>query len=499
MIRRHGLGALAALACAAMVAGCSAAVAHPAGTGVAVWTSSADGARRLEPGPGIALALSSDAPAGATVTIDPRERHQSIVGFGAAMTDASAELFETAMTRSARDRLFAELFGRDRLGLSFLRVPIGASDFSSTHYSLDDMPVGASDPGLAKFSMAGPMAAQIPALRAARAINPDLMLMASPWSAPGWMKDSDSLIQGRLRADFYPAYAHYFSRYLAAMARAGVPVRWVSIQNEPHFEPHDYPGLRFDPPARARFIGQFLGPVLAREAKGVGILDWDHNWDQPESPLAVLADPQAARHIEGVAWHCYAGDVAAMEQVRVAHPDKQAFLTECSGGEWTPGWQGLGWMIDNLIIAPSRFGSRGTMLWNLALDTEHGPHKGGCGDCRAVVTIDRRSGAITRNLEYYVLGHVSRFVRRGARRIASSQAGSITNAAFRNPDGSLVLVAHNAGADPARLRVREGARSFSTVLAAGEVGTFLWKESRLWKESGLSKESSSSEELGRKP
>lgn len=477
MMRRRGLGALAALACAAMLAGCAGAAGQPAGAGVAVWTSSADGAHRLEPGPGIALGPPSDAPAGAVVTVDPGDRHQSIVGFGAAMTDASAALFQSAMTRRERDRLFAELFGRDRLGLSFLRVPIGASDFSSTHYSLDDMPAGKTDPGLAHFSMAGPMAAQIPALRAARAINPDIVLMASPWSAPGWMKDSGSLIKGRLRAEFYPAYARYFSRYLAAMARAGVPVRWVSIQNEPHFEPGDYPGLRFDPPERARFIGRFLGPLLAREAKGVGILDWDHNWDQPESPLAVLADPQAARHIEGVAWHCYAGDVAAMERVRVAHPDKQSFLTECSGGEWSPGWQGFGWMVDNLVIAPSRFGSRGTMLWNLALDTAHGPHKGGCGDCRALVTIDRRTGTITRNLEYYVLGHVSRFVRRGARRIASSQAGNITNVAFRNPDGSLVLVAHNAGTGAAPLVVSEGAHSFRTVLAAGEVGTFLWKES----------------------
>lgn len=477
MTRRGKLGALVAIACAALVADGGGATWHPARADVAFWTTSADGVRRLDPAPAIALEISGQAPTAAVVEIDPAERYQSVVGYGAAMTDASAEVFQSAMSRVQRDRLFAELFGRDRLGLSFVRVPIGASDFSATHYSLDDMPAGKVDPALAHFSMAGPMAAQIPALRAARAVNPDLMLMASPWSAPGWMKDGGSLIKGRLRAEFYPAYARYFSRYLAAMTRAGLPVRWVSIQNEPHFEPLDYPGLRFDPPDRARFIGRFLGPLLAREAKGVGILDWDHNWDQPESPLAVLGDPPAARHVAGVAWHCYAGDVAAMERVRAAHPDKQVFLTECSGGEWTPGWQGLGWMVDNLIIAPSRFGSRGTMLWNLALDTTHGPHKGGCGDCRGVVTIDRRTGAFTRNLEYYVLGHVSRFVRRGARRIASSQAGSITNVAFRNPEGSLVLVAHNAGTVAEALVVREGGHGFRTILPAGEVATFIWQES----------------------
>lgn len=423
------------------------------------------------------LRPASGAVDGVTVTVEPDKREQVMVGFGAAMTDASAQLLETALPKAERDRLISELFGRDGLALSFVRVPIGASDFSREHYSLDDMPSGRTDPGLAHFSMAKPMQGQIPVLKAAKAVNPNLALMATPWSAPAWMKDTDSLIRGHLRPEVYPAFAAYFTRYLDAMAAQGVPVRWISVQNEPHFEPDNYPGMRFDPADRARFIGEFLGPQLARRKTPVGILDWDHNWDQPESPLAVLSDPRARRYVSGIAWHCYAGDPSAMAAVHAAYPGKDVFFTECSGGEWAPHWgETLGWMIDNLVIAASRSGSRGTLLWNLALDENHGPHLGGCGDCRGVVTIDRKSGAITRNVEYYVLAHASHFLRPGARRIASSQTDTIADVAFRNPDGTLILLVHNRSGKPTGLTVREGGREFHAVLPAGEVVTYTWQQ-----------------------
>ena len=441
------------------------------------WSSSADASRKLTPMAAMPRSARQPAPGEAVISVDPRRRFQSMVGFGAAMTDASALLLMDALDTQARTRLLRELFGRDGLAISFLRVPIGASDFSPVHYSLDDMPPGTRDDALAHFSMAGAAAAQIPMLRAAKGVNPGLSLMASPWSAPGWMKTSDSLIKGRLRPDAYPAFAQYFSRYLAEMARRGLPVGWISVQNEPHFEPADYPGMRMDPGERAAFIGGHLGPLLARRGQRAAILDWDHNWDQPESPLAVLGDPRAARYISGVAWHCYAGDVGAMERGRAAFPAKDVFFTECSGGNWAPDWGGtLGWMSSNLVIAASRAGSRGTLLWNLALDENHGPHKGGCGDCRGVVTIDRVSGTVTRNVEYYVLAHASRFVRPGARRIASSESADIANVAFRNPDGTLVLIAHNRGKAAARFAVRSGAKLFTVALPAGEVATFTWRE-----------------------
>lgn len=469
--------AIVAAACA--LAACTPArQAQGAAPAVAGWATSADATRRLQPLPPLRLEPAGAAAEAEAIVIDPAAPQQEIVGYGAAMTDASAELFEQVLRPAERDRLFADLFGADGLALNFVRVPIGASDFSTRHYSLDDMPAGQVDPGLAHFSMAGAQAAQIPALQAARRVNPGLVLMASPWSAPGWMKDSGSLIKGQLRSEFYPAYAAYFGRYLDAMAAAGLPVRYVSVQNEPRFEPGDYPGMRFPATERARFIGGHLGPLLAARADPVGILDWDHNWDHPEEPLAVLADPQAARHVAGVAWHCYAGDPAVMQQVRAAHPGKEVFFSECSGGEWEADWgKVLGWMIDNLIIAPTNAGSKGTALWNLALDERHGPRLGGCGDCRGVVTIDSRTRAVTRNVEYYVLGHVSRFVRPGARALAvrGGPAG-ITRAAFRNPDGRLAVVLHNAASHARAVTVRSGGQAIRANLPAGEVVTLVWQE-----------------------
>lgn len=442
----------------------------PAGT-VAQWSTSADGTRKLSPRP--ALRLKPMRARAGDVILRPNQPQQAMVGFGAAMTDASAELIEH-LPAAARSALLDDLFLPTRENLSFLRLPIGASDFSRDAYSLDDVLSGETDPSLARFSMVR-AAPQIAATRAARARNPALVLMASPWSAPAWMKTSGSLIKGSLAPEHYADFAAYFDRYLTAMAAANLPVAYVSVQNEPHFEPADYPGMRVDPAARAAFIGQHLGPLLAGRHPGTRILDWDHNWNEPDSPRAVLADPQARAHVSGVAWHCYAGDVAVQASVKAAYPDKDVFLTECSGGEWMPGWgKPLGWMIDNLVIAATRNGSRGTLLWNLALDENHGPHHGGCGDCRGIVTIDSRTGTVTHNVEYYVLGHAARFVKRGARRIASTETGVVRNVAWRNRDGSLVLLAHNTAATAARLRVRIGKAGFTTMLPPGEVTTFVW-------------------------
>jgi glucosylceramidase len=443
---------------------------------VEVHTSSADGTRKLARMPSLPLERISGAPpAHGVVTINLADRQQEIVGFGAAMTDASAILLEQVLEPGERDALYAELFGAEGLALNFLRVPIGASDFSPRHYSFDDVPAGQIDPQLEHFSIAPAKEAQIPALRAAKRVNPGLVLMASPWSAPGWMKDSGSVIKGRLRPDFYAAYAAYFARYLDAMEGEGLPVRYLSVQNEPRFEPESYPGMRFPADARAEFLARHLGPLLAARKSPVGVLEWDHNWDHPKEPLAVLGNPEAARFVAGVAWHCYAGDPKAMARVHKAHPGKDLFFTECSGGEWEPNWgKTLGWMTDNLLIAPARAGSRGTILWNLALDQNHGPHLGGCGNCRGVVKIDTRTRAVTRNVEYYVLGQASRFIRPGARRIGSTEAGPIANVAFINPDGGMVILAHNRASSAQSLTVRAGDWQIRASLPPGEVATFVW-------------------------
>ncbi len=304
------------------------------------------------------------------IVVDEGTTYQEIVGFGAAITDASAWLLQNRMTPAQREALLQELFGRNPgIGLSFTRLTMGASDFSLHHYSYDDMPAGQTDSSLAHFSIDSNRAYVLPVVQRALAINPQLRIMASPWSAPGWMKTTGSLIQGTLLPEAYGPFAEYFRRYIEAYGAAGVPIYAITVQNEPHYEPSDYPGMRLEPPARARLIGQYVGPLFARAGIQTIILDWDHNWDEYQSPLQVLADSAAPRYVAGVAWHCYAGDVSAQSLVHDAHPDKDAYFTECSGGEWAPNFaDDLKWFVRTLIIGATRGWAKGVLLWNLALD-----------------------------------------------------------------------------------------------------------------------------------
>jgi len=415
---------------------------------------------------------------GTIIEVDPSREFQEVVGFGASLTDASAWLIQHKLDATQREALLQDLFGPEPgAGFSFTRVDMGASDFSLRHYSYDDMPAGERDSTLAHFSIEPDRAETIPILKRALAINPRLAIMASPWSAPGWMKSSESMIKGTLRDDAYAAYAEYFRRFIEAYASEGIPVAYLSIQNEPHFEPENYPGMRLEPPARARFIGQYLGPVLERANLRTRILDWDHNWDEPASPLGVLRDPVARGYVAGVAWHCYGGDVGAQSVVRDSFPDTDVFFTECSGGAWAPNFaDNLVWQTKHLIIGATRNWARGVLQWNLALDESHGPHTGGCGDCRGVVTIDSRSGAVTRNEEYYSLAHASRFVKPGARRIASTTiTDTLESVAFRNPEGSIALIVLNPGKAEHSFDVSAAAIHFRASLPPESVATFRWR------------------------
>lgn len=439
-----------------------------------MWVTTADRKRLLERQPPASLRSATDKTL-PTLTLQPDRRFQTIDGFGAALTDASALLI-ARMTPAARSRLLRELFGHEPgdLGLDTLRVTIGASDFSTSQYSYDDPPDGKPDPQLLHFSIAPARTAVIPVLKEIRAINPGLHIIASPWSAPAWMKTSGKLVGGTLRPDYMAAFADYLRRYAAAMAQAGVRIDMLTVQNEPNFEPTTYPGMRLDATQRATLVGKYLGPLLAKSGPKLELYDWDHNWDHPESPLAVLNDPIARRYITGVAWHCYDGDVRAQTSVHDAFPDKTAYITECSGGDWMKGWGAvLDWQVGNLIIGGTANWARGVVLWNLALDPDHGPHDGGCSDCRGVVTIDH-SGAYERNVEYYALGHASRFLRRGAVRIGLKGAvAGIDAVAFSNTDGSRVVLLLNNTADERRFAIADRQGSTVVTLAPGEVATLV--------------------------
>lgn len=464
------------LACA-LVLLMAAAPAVAARATVHAWVTTGDQSRLLTPS---APAQFGRARLAATVIeVDPTQRYQQMAGFGAAITDASAQLITQNLDAPTSASLLRELFGREGegIGLSFTRLTIGASDFSSEHYSFDDMAPGQRDPELRQFSINHHRADVLPVVKAALAINPQLKVMASPWSAPGWMKTTDSLIKGQLRADAYPAFAEYLNRYVEACRAAGVEISALTLQNEPHFEPSDYPGMRMEPAARAAFVGGYLGPLLAKRNPGTALFDWDHNWNEPDSPAAVLADARAAGYIAGVAWHCYGGDVRVQSALHAARPDKEVWFTECSGGEWASSFSdNLLYFTRTLVIGATRNWARGVLFWNLALDQDGGPHKGGCGNCRGVVTIDSGTGKVTRNVEYYALAHASRFVRPGAYRVASTSGyDDLDTVAFRDAgNGAMTLLVANSAMQARAFSVRVAGRSFRYQLPAASVATFIW-------------------------
>ncbi len=462
-------------------------------TPVSVWVTTGDRSSLLSRQPDLRF-TGREPDVDNVIDVLESRQFQSVVGWGAAMSDASAHLIQTKMNPVQREALLQDLFGREGgIGFSFVRIPMGASDFSRTHYSYDDRPPGETDSTLTHFSIDVDRAEKIPALKRALAINPQLKLVGSPWSAPGWMKSSGTLIKGTLLPRFHGSFAEYFRRWIEAYEAEGLPIFAITLQNEPHFEPENYPGMRLSPPQRAELIGRHFGPLFASRGIRAQIWDWDHNWDEPNSPLTVLADTLARRYVAAVAWHCYGGEVSAQTLVHDRHPDKDTYFTECSGGAWAPVWaDNLKWNVSKMVIGNARNWAKGVALWNLALDENHGPHLGGCGDCRGVVTINSMTGEVERNPEYYALAHASRFVRPGAVRIESMQGGGLETVAFRNSDdGSIVLIVLNTTTVASRFAVRigtmtrrfptrfgaagDGAQVFVATLPGGAVATYSWK------------------------
>ena len=445
---------------------------------VQVWLTDLATANRLSPQPGFAFQRAGS-PGASTVAVDDRRTYQSMIGFGASLTDSSATLIANSLTASQRAALMTELFDpQNGIGLDMLRQPMGASDFSSIgNYSYDDQPAGGSDPTLASFSIAHDLVAIVPLLQQARALNPQLTLVASPWSPPGWMKTSDSMIGGTLKPEDFSVLAQYFARFLQAYDAAGVPVNYVTPQNEPLYIPGTYPGMGMVPADQLTFIRDYLQPAIAGTGLDAKILTYDHNWEAPGYPETVFSDPAAAAATPGTAWHCYAGDVAAQTAVHNAYPNEDTHLTECSGGEWQGTDQQAFDATMGLLINSPRNYSRDVVLWNLALDQDNGPTNNGCLTCRGVVTIaNDGSGTVTKNVDYYALGQLSKFVLPGAVHLGSTSLadGSIEDVAFRNPDGSTVLVAHNTRATARTFQVLWGDSAFSYTLGAGAAATFRW-------------------------
>ncbi len=436
-----------------------------------VWTTDRDGLMRLQRQADVPF--TTQPAQGLVIEIHPEDRHQRFLGVGAALTDSSAWLLQHRLADGARAAVLEDLFSaRLGIGLNMLRVTIGSSDFSQRHYSLDDTPDNEPDPSLRHYAEQ-PETLEVRALaRQAHAVNPSLHVIASPWSAPAWMKTPAGLIAGRMQRQYHAAFAEYLLRFADAYANAGLPLYALTVQNEPAFEAPSYASMRFDADERARFIAEALGPRLRARAHAPKLLEWDHNWSMPGSPLAVLAHADAAQYIDGVAWHCYGGFPESQSWVHGVAA-KDVYITECSGGDWQQEWpDGFRSLVGTVLIDGLRNGARAVLFWNLVLDEHHGPFVGGCKTCRGVVTLGD-DGVIHRNAEYYALAHLSRFVRPGATVVGStSTRDGVRSVALVSPDQRrLTVLLQNTTTEPQTVGLRLGRRTANVALAPGMVAT----------------------------
>lgn len=431
------------------------------------------------------------------IEVDPSQRYQKIDGFGASLTDGAAWLFAKKLTPDVTDYAFELLFGRkDGIALSFLRQPVGASDLSETFYSFDDLckqtttacttPPGVSDPELTHFSLAHDQEYILPLLRKALAMNPDIKVMLTPWSPPGWMKTNGSMLgmdnatrkPATLRPEFFNAYAHYLVKAIEGYQAAGVPVYALSVQNEPLYPAPTYSAMYMSAEQQAAFLSTSLAPAMAAAHLNTKVLIYDHNWDHPEYPATVLKDPEAYALAAGTAWHHYAGDPVVMTSFHNEFPKKGEWETEAGGGEWQKG--SIVTQEAAELIAVMRNWSKSYVLWTIATDEDHGPYVGGCNVCRGVLTLDITNPdnpSVHREPDYYVLGQASAFVYPGALRIASTEpeGTEMKDVAFLNPDGSIVLYTLNAGEDSQFFRIAFDHKTAATVVPAGSIATFIWK------------------------
>jgi glucosylceramidase len=442
--------------------------ARAAGPAVSVWETTADQSRLLAPQAGATFNTGSGS--GQTITINPNASYQSMAGFGASFTDSSAWL---VFNSSQRNAIMTKLFDPGQgIGLDFLRQPIGASDYSRSTYSYDDT---AGDISLSHFSVAHDNAYILPILQQARQINPATTVMGTPWSPPGWMKTSNSMVGGTLLPADRTAYANYFVKFLQAYAAAGVPVSFVTPQNEPDNDPGNYPGMKYPAADEATFINSFLGPAIQNAGLSTKILGYDHNWDDTGYPQTVLAN--AGNYTAGTAWHCYGGDVSGQTAVHNAYPNKDTYFTECSGTKSANDANTFGdtlmWQTEHLIINTTRNWAKSVLTWNMALDQNGGPTMN-CTSCTGVVTVNGSN--VTYNAEYYVLGQASKFIKPGAVRLDSNSfgAGGLEDVAFKNPDGSHALLVQNAGSGSNTFNVSENGQSFTYTVPGRSVATFTW-------------------------
>lgn len=453
---------------------------------VKVVETDADLSRHLSPMP--ARLFTAKAPGDVPVIrVKENVRYQQIQGVGGAMTDSSAYLIHNELAAGTRATLLNKLFSPSEAGLSLVRVPMAASDYTAggQPYSYDDLPAGQSDPDLSHFSVSHDDAYIVPAVQAALKANPSAKVIATAWTPPPWMKTNGSYnnlgFSGHLLPGDWPLLAQYFVKFIQAYARRGIPIAAVTPQNEPR-SPASYPSMSFAVENEAKWIAQDLRPALKRAKLPTSVFGGEVSLSAADYVLSLARVRKSG--LDGITTHCYHGDPYVLSQVHDIDPALRLEVSECAT-DLTP------YAPAEIVIGSMRNWASAVALWNLALDPTGGPVQKpntGCGNCKGIVTIDPTTHRVTYNLAYYQLAQIGRFVAPGARRVDTNHfvsyyngggnhygaSAGVDDMAVRNPDGSLTLVAYNNTAVAARFAIEWKGRYITYELPSHGTATFSW-------------------------
>ena len=441
-------------------------------TEISTWTTTADAKVLLEKQTQELHFLEQEE-ALTKVEIFPEVHLQNIDGFGYTLTGGSAQLIRQ-MDTTARANLLNEVFGCGEDGncTSFLRLSMGASDLDESVFSYDDTNNNEPDPELNGFTLSKDTVHLIPVLKEIFAINPNIKLMATPWSAPAWMKDNNSSKGGSLLKKYEGSYAAYFVKYYQSMAQQGINIHAFTIQNEPHHGGNN-PSMVMEADQQSRFIAQNLGPAFAEHQIPAKIIIWDHNCDEASYPIEVLKDEKARPYIDGSAFHLYAGDISALSEVHQACPEKNLYFTE----QWTGAKGEFGgdllWHVKNVVIGSLRNWSKIALEWNLANDPGFGPHTpGGCTECKGALTID--GSHYEKNVSFYIIGHITKFVPPGSQVIKSLIPEGLSGVTLKTPEGKIVMLLLNEFGQSKSFNITIDGKSAKTEIPANGVVTYVW-------------------------
>ena len=413
--------------------------------------------------------VSSSGAAG--IVIDPTAKAQPILGFGGALTDATCYVINQ-MPQAARGELMNELFNPKEMGLSVCRICIGSSDYSRNAFSYDE---GEPDPQLARFSIDHDREYILPTLQAARQVNPDLFLLGSPWSPPGWMKDNNSMLGGTIRRRAMRIYANYIVKFLQAYQSAGVEINAVTPQNEVDTDQDSrMPACLFPQEVEVQYVGGMLGPAIEQASLRTKIWLIDHNYNLWGRAICELDDERVSKVTKAIAWHGYLGEPELVRKVAAVHPDAEMYWTE--GGpdinepKYLTNWSNWSRKFSGIL----RNGMRCIISWNLALD-ENGKPNIGPFSCGGVVTVHSQTNEIARSGQYWAFAQYSRHIRRNAVVIASQSTGAgVDHVAASNPDGSYVAVLTNPTASAQDVEIRFGNYGSRVNLGPDSVTTLTW-------------------------